>query len=941
MSSLKTAFEISLYFRKELGSAALMESLFTVEMFYGEDLVVFKWGNNESDCIVGDATAGNKLLKIDNLRRGEQILTGIYERELKTTMMLHPRNSKEKFYLSLNRILNSMRLENPDDRLLDCDQSFNSSLLKFKKDIDDVLTASYSFYLLVTKSFLSIQDPGRIKILFEDGRLPEIQEKLDLFRTAIVEKKPDGVISVETWDFFLQEKRTELERLKAAAIKEKNKTPFEEQLVIILKLRLVSVAIPQNGDLEPEKLILSGPGLSEFDRLQKLWTEDKSAFEGFLSEVLSFGCLTSKLVTQCLNEPAMVLIRATETRLANRMKATFCLARKISQDFSIEFVQDFGERGTTLKDHLMNVEKIESKNEKEPTCRLLTRIQKPKCRHLNKQGTPDCDCSTYQRQSGSLSCSRCSHVHQPLNSYEDLDGLPCLLILVDNGRMGDTFPSSLQCMDLRLQHIRANQKPYLSTFVQEMGRMCRYTTLDSVLPRALLGAGIYRFLEKSLKDRATFYSPFLSAGYLIDRYVKFDERRNCLVPTDKSADADNDSSNRKNHLLLQAEPQIGKTGTYLAILGELRKRIKGDEAEEADDDRDESESSDDNDDDDADGKKMEVGIGHQLCRFPYWKDILNMPPLPEVINRCKYDRFDGGVFRYPSHTPRPIKDPLERRKAKRFKVNHYVQIDPKMKKFPTHKYDHTCSVCPSEGPSDVREWSFGDFRLKVSLPDFSEPYRVLGLLLDEQASDSTLNWILTPSFGRHNTARLNLHHTMTNEFGVLEPYAHLIFVRKEEFELYCSRWQHSHAIITLPDLLDDDETVDSGGVGFARKFIQLFSQRVGIKNYLQMDDNIRGFVAFEESSVSGQIITSHEPTEVGLSKILRTFDSLSKSRSTKLFWPVAFEPHGANPDKSLVESFTGPWQDFGVLGVRKYRHHNFKVFQNSYSRFHFDFCRLF
>ena len=145
-------------------------------------------------------------------------------------------------------------------------------------------------------------------------------------------------------------------------------------------------------------------------------------------------------------------------------------------------------------------------------------------------------------------------------------------------------------------------------------------------------------------------------------------KRPWMVATDKSADVNNnDSSNRKNHLLLQAEPQIGKTGTYLAILGELRKQIKGDEAEEADDDRDESESSDDNDDDDADGKKMEVGIGHQLCRFPYWKDILTMPPLPEVINRCKYDRFDGGVFRYPSHTPRPIKDPLERRKAKRRK----------------------------------------------------------------------------------------------------------------------------------------------------------------------------------------------------------------------------------------------------------------------------------
>lgn len=36
-------------------------------------------------------------------------------------------------------------------------------------------------------------------------------------------------------------------------------------------------------------------------------------------------------------------------------------------------------------------------------------------------------------------------------SYEDLLGVPCLLILCEKGRMGDTFPHTFDCLDMRLR----------------------------------------------------------------------------------------------------------------------------------------------------------------------------------------------------------------------------------------------------------------------------------------------------------------------------------------------------------------------------------------------------------------------------------------------------------------------------------------------------------
>ncbi|CAN0496345.1 unnamed protein product, partial [Scytosiphon promiscuus] len=55
-------------------------------------------------------------------------------------------------------------------------------------------------------------------------------------------------------------------------------------------------------------------------------------------------------------------------------------------------------------------------------------------------------------------------------SYADLRNVPMILILVDKGRTGDTFPPSLGYFDLR---IRTANDSY-ATFEQELGRLCRY-----------------------------------------------------------------------------------------------------------------------------------------------------------------------------------------------------------------------------------------------------------------------------------------------------------------------------------------------------------------------------------------------------------------------------------------------------------------------------------
>jgi hypothetical protein len=83
-------------------------------------------------------------------------------------------------------------------------------------------------------------------------------------------------------------------------------------------------------------------------------------------------------------------------------------------------------------------------------------------------------------------------------NYSDLEDLPCFLILIEKGRMGDTFPSSLDCMDLRSRHSNESVPP-LSSFIQEIGRICRYIpeNSDELPAYAIIGSQLYTKLKKS------------------------------------------------------------------------------------------------------------------------------------------------------------------------------------------------------------------------------------------------------------------------------------------------------------------------------------------------------------------------------------------------------------------------------------------------------------
>ena len=90
---------------------------------------------------------------------------------------------------------------------------------------------------------------------------------------------------------------------------------------------------------------------------------------------------------------------------------------------------------------------------------------------------------------GNFSCSFAKRLkHYPAERYEHLLDIPVLLIVVDRGKMGITYPRSLQVYDLRLRYTTSGTVKR-TTLEQDLGRVCRYTDATSAgydLPTALI-----------------------------------------------------------------------------------------------------------------------------------------------------------------------------------------------------------------------------------------------------------------------------------------------------------------------------------------------------------------------------------------------------------------------------------------------------------------------
>jgi hypothetical protein len=183
-----------------------------------------------------------------------------------------------------------------------------------------------------------------------------------------------------------------------------------------------------------------------------------------------------------------------------------------------------------------------------------------------------------------------------IETYSDLHDLPCILILCEKGRMGDTFPASLRYYDLRLRY--GSTCGNRASAEQDLGRAFRYHDVSSRCPlplilvgsachRKILGAqrngriGLLRenpdpylkqvnksAIQKPNESEGTAKSewPFPEKEFDTEAYrLNWDAKK----PTKKDKahfDYERTAATGKDNprrLLLMGKPQIGKTGVCL------------------------------------------------------------------------------------------------------------------------------------------------------------------------------------------------------------------------------------------------------------------------------------------------------------------------------------------------------------------------------------------
>ena len=141
---------------------------------------------------------------------------------------------------------------------------------------------------------------------------------------------------------------------------------------------------------------------------------------------------------------------------------------------------------------------------------------------------------------------------------------------VNNGRMGDTFPLTLKALDDRVCNEKSDV--CLGSFMQEKGRLCRYVSRNqNANPYMYLGNRLYHQLRSAMKHDVSIAYSFIEKEK-IDPKIKFSNAK--LILKNDHADRSLDrSKKRENHILLEAEPQSGKTLAGLLLISHLRSLI--------------------------------------------------------------------------------------------------------------------------------------------------------------------------------------------------------------------------------------------------------------------------------------------------------------------------------------------------------------------------------
>ena len=887
---------------EQIGSSNTNQEFIT-KLDYGENLVgLFA---NVSGQVKNVKFNGANIVTLQGRLGDKEYLPFTKAAPLESTFMILPQTNDTTFYLSMNYIVNSIRFDG--EKCLIRSDDILDSLLRMEKTNRGKIAihvSSYCLCLLARSVFKKVKTPMTNEFLKNNDYLDDLCNEFvkinQDFRSTLQKTNSNSSskegISPDEYTHYLESLKKSFEEYDEINIK--------EGVVNILWRTLLDGVISGKGveTRDLRKLIHDHPYL------------DLPCGEVILdylgpTNVILKSCLTkykSGSDHQRYQNGHMTILRMMRNQMGtthgNLMKQSLCVARHVSQEFDLEIIQDYSTSGTLstkLDQHFKNEIKIAKKFENPCFLRILKRIQVNQCQKKDRHGVLVCECNNYasdENKPYDLKCRNCGHIHRTFESYSDLIGLPCLLILVNNGSMGDTFPPSLTSIDDRINYVKINSKegeaPHLTQFSQEKGRLCRYTTMNSKLPVLHISVELLEQLTKSLKKDCSYYHYFCEKRS-VDPKLKWNQNSCQFEPNKDHIDTKPDKKIRDHHFILIAEPQSGKTGAYLQAISLMRQRI-----EDKDQELDLGEETQE------EGDEVEIWDPFKAI-VPHWKDLENMA-LPTTVSGCKYTRLTG-TYQYPIVNPPDF--PSEAPKKNRVSTNICLQD------LTIHKADHSDELCcyTRDQNTDVVQLPyFCEFELiRINFPMTPEYDK----LINHKYVDPKTICIMTPSYGRHWKARLNYTHLFKTKSGDIEPYIHMVFVRKQDYKPYVQHWGNHVAIVEIPEeMVDIEENVNNGGIGYARRFIQRFCYEYNIKSFYMVDDTLLYLKQF--SSIDG------EYQNITMLELHQQFMKIGSTHENVPFHVRDFQRHAHLPDSKLIASYSGPLDTFGLIGARKIRASN-------------------
>ena len=878
-------------------------------------------------------------------------------------------------YLSLNYYLGSMKCSNKKDQKIREDDFFQRTVDNAKRrkllkansssfKIDALLCAEYCYHV-VHASVYDTDDKIRQLLASEIDQSPAalFDKRLLSFMKQLKKDNEKRYIHPEAFELVRREvcdgfeqyfkvrirEFVKIKKQKTCKEKEKELKDLGEDLMasfvaclMYLSQEDLQTTIQETRETAIIEEIKETLQKDDCQKLVDIWKSIVQEYE------------TSSLIKNLIQSGKgelgkMKIVRAKSMETANQFFHTLRLARAISSlEECFEIIRDYG--GIQIEKQLMK-----------SSSPFFVKLQPVNCQYKF-----DCCCSELTLQHGRKKCLNCKHVHKSITQYEDLENLACILILVDKGRMGDTFPHSFDCLDLRLncdssREFKEGSPMYLSTVIQELGRMCRYAKVSDEesraqnVPYVLVGRKLYKKLEESLKK-----SPAMSAISCTrpDRYMISSRNRgtasSLLRWLDYKAHKDSyDHENKQTHcnrILLQAEPQIGKTGTYLCLIKLLRLDILGKEKVPSTTTTtfDEGAFYLHKQGDSSEDVMVEEIKERQDWQFPYWKTIKEARSLyDKTVVPGKYSI--GGCF-YTHDTEENPFILMRRVNLKPTKSAHHYQKTECADGMRAWHWYHfqNCPECGTllQGHESVLETIKVEFDgkpmdVKCSLPASFLQYRRLQKHLDSIRSTHGVNelswtsvpnnvltlqyWIFHPSH-RDDPRKclLNYKHVMQEENRAAS-YVQVAVVRSEKFQAYRSTWGKILAIFQLPDELPNCELGPSeGGVGYARLFIQKMAFALKLEYVFVIDDNVaimsKAVFSSDEKAASSANVSRDDNGVMKMERcsFFKPLSHLQKIAEGKEIHPDCGKQLDPHPLREQLEaqqfplySYTGPAKLFG------------------------------